>query len=157
MDVPGPLNPARIFIAALAALVLPVMTLVALTEDDFPTLNIFLDTCAFLLGGLLAFHLWDLGWRTGRDLARLKALCFGVFCLMDGAHVFTALDVSAAPAWVRALSAQLRLGTLAPSAYLLPLGLIAALALRRRAPSLPMFTAGLLALGVSLLLLQQQI
>jgi signal transduction histidine kinase/ActR/RegA family two-component response regulator len=157
MDVRRPLNPARIFIVALAALVLAVMMLLALTDDDFPTLNIFLDTSAFLLSGLLAFLLWDLGWRTGQQFARLEALCFAGFCLMEGAHVFTALDVSEAPAWVSALSAKLRQGTLAPSAYLLPLGMLAALALHRRVLSLPLFAGGLLAGGVLLLLLQQRL
>jgi signal transduction histidine kinase/ActR/RegA family two-component response regulator len=157
MEIRRTLNPARGFILALAALALSVATLVALTATDFPTLNNILDTCAMLLGAVLAFLLWDLGWRTGELLPKLKAICFAVFSVMELAHIFTALDVSMAPGWVRGLSAQLRLGTLAPAAYLLPLALLAALLLRRRDVRLPLFAAGLLLLGLALLLIQQKL
>jgi signal transduction histidine kinase/ActR/RegA family two-component response regulator len=76
---------------------------------------------------------------------------------MEMLHVFTSLDVSAGPDFIQQLNAQLRLGTLAPAAYLLPLGLIAALGLQRSTVNLTLFGVWLLVLGLFLLLLQQRL
>ena len=69
---------------------------------------------------MLAFLLWDLGWRTGQSLPRLEAVCFTVVAVLELLHVITALDFAEAPD----AAVLLRLGTWSPAAYLLPLGLL---------------------------------
>ncbi|HZF16654.1 MAG TPA: ATP-binding protein, partial [Steroidobacteraceae bacterium] len=150
-------NPGRDLLAAAVVLAIAVAWLRFSPAREFPTLNIILDTGAFLLSGVIAFLLWDMGWRTAQTLSRLKAVCFVVFCMMELLHVFTSLDVSAGPVIIQNFSELLRLGTLAPAAYLLPLGLLAALALRERPVNLPLFGGWLLVVGMFLLLVQQRV
>jgi hypothetical protein len=80
MVVRQSLSPGRDLVAALIFFLAAVAALEFSRASDFATLNIILDTCAFLLSGVLAFLLWDLGWRTGQKLAGLMALCFVAFC-----------------------------------------------------------------------------
>jgi signal transduction histidine kinase/ActR/RegA family two-component response regulator len=96
---------------------------------------------------MIAFLLWDLGWRTGQLLARLKAVCFVVVALLELLHVFTALDFSNAPSF----AILLRLGTWSPAAYILPLGLLFALPLSRRDTSEAVFGISLLIVAAGLM------
>ena len=107
--------------------------------SDLPALHSILDTAVFLLSAMIAFLLWDLGWRAGQLVNRLRAACFGVVALLELQHVITALDFTHAPE----LSILFRLGSWSPAAYLLPLGLACALPLARREIREPLFTAGL--------------
>jgi signal transduction histidine kinase/CheY-like chemotaxis protein len=126
---------------ALAAMVLPVGT-------DFPALHSILDTGVFLLSAMLAFLLWDMGWRTGQLLARLKAVCFVVVAVLELLHVITALDFTAAPTF----DVLLRLGTWSPAAYVLPLGLLCSLFLSRGRVTEVAFGAALLVVAGGLML-----
>src|SRR5688572_3806740 len=129
-----------LLLLALAAVVLPVGT-------DFPALHSILDTGVFLLSAMIAFLLWDLGWRTGQLLARLQAVCFVVVAVLELLHVFTALDFADAPNF----AILLRLGTWSPAAYVLPLGLLLALPLSRRDASEAVFGLSLLVVAAGLM------
>jgi hypothetical protein len=129
-----------LLLLALAAVVLPV-------GSDFPALHSILDTGVFLLSAMIAFLLWDLGWRTDHLLARLKAVCFVVVAVLELLHVFTALDFSGAPDF----AFLLRLGTWSPAAYVLPLGLLLALPLSRREANEAVFGLSLLVIAGALM------
>jgi signal transduction histidine kinase/ActR/RegA family two-component response regulator len=130
-----------LLLLALAAMMLPV-------GSSFPALHSILDTGVFLLSAMIAFLLWDLGWRTGQLLSRLKAVCFAVAALLELLHVFTALDFSNSPG----MAVVLRLGTWSPAAYLLPLGLFLATPLSRHAAGEGLFALGLLLMAGALML-----
>jgi signal transduction histidine kinase len=135
---------------AVAVLLLIAMAAVMLSfSDNFPALHPILDTAVFLLSVVLAFLLWDMGWRTGQMLPRLQAVCFAVVALLELLHVLTALDFSAAPGF----AGLLRLGTWSPAAYLLPLGLLVAPALARQVARVVPFLVVLLIAAAGLMLL----
>ena len=142
-------NFRREVIPAVMLLLLALAAVVLAVGNDSPALHSILDTGVFLLSAMIAFLLWDMGWRTGQRLARLKAVCFAVVALMELLHVVTALDFSGAPRF----TILLRLGTWSPAAYLLPLGLLFALPLRRRPSSELLFGVGLLAAAAVLMVL----
>jgi signal transduction histidine kinase/ActR/RegA family two-component response regulator len=152
MEIRRALKPRRDLFAVLGLFVLVIFPVATSDSHDFPTLHTILDTCAFLLSGVLAFLLWDMGQRTGQLLARLKAVCFAVVALVELLHVLTALEVSADATIVRHFDAIVRPGTWPPGAYLLPLGLFCALQLSRRNVSVVLFAAGALLAGIALTL-----
>ena len=128
MEVRRPLIPDR-EILVVFALLLSAMAAVLLSVDPaFPALHSILDTGVFLLSALLAFLLWDMGWRTGQLLPRLEAMCFAVVALLELLHVITALNFPEA----HRFALLLKLGTWSPAAYLLPVGLLLALSLGAR-------------------------
>ena len=96
MDAGRTPKPGREMFTVVALVLLAPAAVVMSVGQDFPTLHGILDTAAFLLTALVAFLLWDLGWRTGQRLARLKAVCFAVVALLDLLHVITALDFAQA-------------------------------------------------------------
>ncbi len=134
-------------VAAILLLLLSLVVFLLPDGGDFPALHSILDTGVFLLSAMIAFLLWDLGWRAGQLLNRLRAACFGVVALLELQHVITALDFTQAPE----LSILFRLGSWSPAAYLLPLGLACALPLARRGISEWLFTLALAAVAGSLM------
>ena len=149
MDVRRALRSRREVFTAVVLLLLALAAVVLPEGSDFAALHSILDTGVFLLSAMIAFLLWDVGWRTGQLLARLKAWCFVVVALLELLHVFTALDFSGAPDF----ALLLKLGTWSPAAYLLPLGLLAALALSGRDVNEPLFILALLSVAVGLMVL----
>ncbi len=143
------LNSAREMIAVIVLLLLAMAAVALSVSTDLPALHSILDTAVFLLSAVLAFLLWDMGWRTAQPLARLQAACFGVVALLELLHVITALDFSEA----EHLAMLLRPGTWSPAAYLLPLGLLVALPLSRDDARVAWFTAGLLVAAAALMAL----
>ena len=92
MEVRRTLIPDR-EILVVFALLLCAMAAVLLSADlIFPALHSILDTAVFLLSALLAFLLWDMGWRTNQLLPRLEAMCFTVVAVLELLHVITALN-----------------------------------------------------------------
>ncbi|HEU4780054.1 MAG TPA: ATP-binding protein, partial [Steroidobacteraceae bacterium] len=149
MDVQHSLNPGR-EVFAVALLLLTAMVAVILSAtDDLPALHSILDTAVFMVSAVLAFLLWDLGWRTRQLLPRLQAVVFTVVAVLELLHVITALDFTEAPS----AAVLLRLGTWSPAAYLLPLGLLVALPLSRRDTNPAMFGVALLFISAGLMVL----
>jgi len=149
MEDRGTPNPGRNMFVVLVLLPIAVAAVILSVSSDFPQLHSILDTAACLLSAVLAFLLWDLGWRTGERLARLKSVCFAVVAGLELMHVVTVLDFSEA----RGFSVLVRPGTFSPAAYLLPFGLLAASPLSRRGVSAALFGAGLLVLAAGLMAL----
>jgi signal transduction histidine kinase/response regulator RpfG family c-di-GMP phosphodiesterase len=149
MEVRQSLIPGREMFAVAVLLLLAMVGVMLSATNDFPALHSILDTAVFMVSGLLAFLLWDLGWRTGQSLPRLEAVCFMAVAILELLHVITALDFAEAPD----AAVLLRLGTWSPAAYLLPLGLLAVLSLSRRNSNPALFAAGLVVVAAGLMLL----
>jgi signal transduction histidine kinase/ActR/RegA family two-component response regulator len=142
-------SPGRELLAVVALPLVAMGAAVLSSSTDFPALHSILDTAIFLLSAVIGFLLWDMGWRTGQLLPRLKAVCFSVVALLELLHVITALDFTEAPRFALLLS----LGTWSPAAYLLPLGLLVAPPLGRRGANAFVFGVCLLVLALGLMLL----
>ncbi len=136
------LSAAVLLLLAFAGVLLP-------RGADYPALHSILDTAVFLFSAMIAFLLWDMGWRSGQRLALLKASCFAIVAALEFLHVLTALDFTAAPQF----DVLLKLGTWSPAAYLLPLGLLLALPFDRRRMNLPVFVGFHLLVAASLMIL----
>src|SRR5688572_28176918 len=98
----------------LAVFALLLCAMAAVTQavgDYFPALHSILDTAVFLLSALLAFLLWDMGWRTGHLLPRMQAICFAVVAVLELLHVITALHFPED----HQFALLLRLGTWSPA------------------------------------------
>jgi len=134
-------------LAVFALLLCAMVTVVVVPDTFFPALHPILDTGVFLLSALLAFLLWDLGWRAGQLLPRLKAVCFTVVAVLELLHVITALDFPE----THRFALLLTLGTWSPATYLLPTGLLLALSLSRRESSVPLFALGLVLMAAGLM------
>jgi signal transduction histidine kinase/ActR/RegA family two-component response regulator len=149
MEVRRTLIPGR-EILAVFALLLCAMAAVFLSVDEvFPALHSILDTGVFLLSALLAFLLWDMGWRTSQVVPRLEAMCFAVVAVLELLHVITALNFPESHRFILLL----KLGTWSPAAYLLPAGLLLALSRGARHGSVPLFALGLLIMAGGLMAL----
>jgi signal transduction histidine kinase/ActR/RegA family two-component response regulator len=122
-------------------------------SHDFPALHTILDTSMFLVTGVLALLLWDLGWRTGEMLARFKAIVFAMAFALLLLHVLTALELYVDSPELQRRAAHFRPGTWPPSAYLLPLGLSVAAWLRHRHRGSPAVLGLALATAGALLLM----
>ena len=123
MDVTGELRPGRDFIIALGISVLAGVAIFAAPGPAFPILHTILNTGIAL--GVVAVSLlfWDLGWRTGAAPIRFLAIVYAVAGVLEILHVLAALEPSSASASLNEVLRQLRSGTWAPPAYLLPLGI----------------------------------
>ena len=141
------LIPDREILVAFALLLSAMLAVLFAVNDLFPALHSILDTAVFLLSALLAFLLWDMGWRSGLLLPRLQAACFAVVALLELLHVITALHFPEAHRFALLLT----LGTWSPAVYLLPAGLLLALSLSRRGGSVPLFGFGLLVMAAGLM------
>src|SRR5262245_6413833 len=90
MDFRRALNPGREMFAVIVLLLWATGAALLSSGETFPALHSILDTGVFLLSAVLAFLLWDVGWRTGSPLARLQAVCFAVVATLELLHVITA-------------------------------------------------------------------
>ena len=75
MEILLPLSPSREMFAVIGLLFLAAVALMFSVGNDFPALHSILDTAVFMVSGVLAFLLWDLGWRTAQMLPRVQAVC----------------------------------------------------------------------------------
>jgi signal transduction histidine kinase/response regulator RpfG family c-di-GMP phosphodiesterase len=143
------LNPGREMLAVAALLVIAMVAVVRAAGTDFPALHSILDTSVFMASGMVAFLLWDLGWRTEQNLPRLQAVVFAVVATLELLHALLALDFAELPeAWV-----LVRLAAWSPAPYLLPLGLAVSLPLSRRNMGPGIFAVVLVGISVSLMAL----
>src|SRR5688572_13740257 len=149
MVVWRPMIPGREMFVVGMLLLLAMIAVLLSVGVDFPALHSILDTAVFIVSAVLAFLLWDIGWRTAAALPRHEAACFAVVAVLELLHVITALDFEYSPG----AAVLLRLGTWSPAAYLLPLGLLAALRLSRRDSSPMVLASALVILAIGLMLL----
>jgi signal transduction histidine kinase/ActR/RegA family two-component response regulator len=149
MEVRRTLIPDRKILVVFALLLSAMATVLMSADSAFPALHSILDTGVFLLSALLAFLLWDMGWRTTQLLPRLEAICFVVVAALELLHVITALNFPETHRFILLL----KLGTWSPAAYLLPVGLLLALSHGSRDGSVAWFAFGLLVMAAVLMAL----
>ncbi len=147
MDVRRTLNPGREMLAVFVLLLCAMAAVVMSAGSSFQALHSILDTAVFLLSALLAFLLWDIGWRTRQPLAGLQAVCFTVVAVLELLHVITALGIPDN----HSFALLVRLGTWSPAVYLLPLGLLVALPLSRRDTNVVLFAGALVIVAGALM------
>jgi signal transduction histidine kinase/ActR/RegA family two-component response regulator len=156
VDRRRPADSGRDLGVSVAVIGLAAAAIVSATTRDFQSLHAILDTSAFLISGALALVLRDLGKRTRRDLLTRMAAAFGVVALFELVHVLTSLGMTAESAAIRQFTSPLYPGTWPPAAYLLAMGLGAALWLKvSPLESSKAFAAALLAAGAWLMVLFQ--
>ena len=143
------LNPGSAMFAVFVLLAVAMAAVIFSPRSAFPALHPILDTAVFLLSALLAFLLWDMGWRTSQRLPELNSVCFAIVAALELLHVVTALAYSDPDV----LGLLPRIGTWSPAAYLLPLGMLVALPLSRRGVNVAPYAAGLMIAAVGLMLL----
>src|SRR5260221_1545078 len=133
------------------ALVVFAMTAAVLLEGgrrDFPQLHTVLDTGAFILSGVLAALLWDMGLRLNLSLMKWIAVSFAVTLLLELTHAIVTVEWTGALAPIVAAAGVLRPATWPPAAHILPLGICCAVLFARRATALRflLFTIALIVL-----------
>ena len=117
------LNLPRRLIVALAIFAVATAVLAKAEGNDYPTLHVILDTSIFMVSGILALLLWDMGTRTDQWLPRLLALSFAGAAVFELAHALVGIEWSGRFAEIKQFTEWLRRGTWAPSAYLVPVGI----------------------------------
>lgn len=131
--------------------------LLAAVGKAYPTLHTILDVSVFLLSGVLALLLWDSGSRHRPSLYRWLAISFAVAAICELIHVMVAMEWPERFTRIHQFAEQVRSGTWAPAAYLLPLGLLGALGLGRKEGKrgVGWFGLSLAGLGAGLIILFQ--
>jgi signal transduction histidine kinase/ActR/RegA family two-component response regulator len=106
--------------------------LLAMRRDEYSDLHILVDTSAFLLSGVLALLLWSAGERLSHPLLRLLAVSFTVDSLLEFLHTLSGIEWSGSLEFITRAHDVLRPMTWPPAAYVLPMGIGAAIWLARR-------------------------
>jgi PAS domain S-box-containing protein len=120
----------------------------------YPQLHTVLDTAAWLLSGMLAISLWDLGSRTDQSSLTCLGMSFGVTSLLELVHVATTVEWSGGIGTFVQLHDWLRPSTWPPAACVLPIGAICSIWLARGTHRQALTMASMLMLlGVALLAL----
>jgi signal transduction histidine kinase/ActR/RegA family two-component response regulator len=127
VDVSRELKPGRDFVIALGICLVAAAAVFSTPVSAFPTLHTILNTGIALVAIVLSLLFWDLGWRTGEPQLRFNGIVFAVVGVLEVLHVLAALEPSSAYEPLNDVLRQYRSGTWAPPAYLLPLGLGAAM------------------------------
>jgi len=122
--------------------------------QNYPALHTILDGCLFLLSGILALLLWDMGEHIDNPLPKHLAVSFAATCLFTLVHLLTSVDWSGSLLPIAEASDSLRPGTWPPSIYILPIGIGCSIWLmRRNVRQTGWFTFILLVLGAGMLAL----
>jgi PAS domain S-box-containing protein len=125
-------NLSRTAWGILMALGLTGLALFSSARASHPDLHTILDTGMFLLSGLLALWLWDIGARNSQPLPRWLAVSFALTSLSEFVHTLVSLEWSGFLAPISEAADAWRPGTWPPAAYLLPIGIGCSVWLARR-------------------------
>ncbi len=115
----------------LVAVGLPVLVLLSVGRKDYPDMDTILDTCMFLLAGVLALLFWDIGARGDRPFPKWVAVSFAVTSLSEFVHTLTSLEGSGALTPFVQAAGVWRPFTWPAAAHLLPIGIGCAIWLMR--------------------------
>jgi signal transduction histidine kinase/ActR/RegA family two-component response regulator len=152
MDVRREIKPARDALIASSIFAALSLAIITLAPPSNPSLHTMLDTSIFVLSGLLAVQLWDMGWRFGQRLAQLAAICFACAASFEFLHALTAIEFG--PGSAGESLSILRPSTWPPPSYLLPIGLAGAYALRHGSRrTIPVLGIALMIVGIVLVAL----
>jgi signal transduction histidine kinase/ActR/RegA family two-component response regulator len=125
--------------------------LLAAGRRDYPHLHTILDTGMFMLSGVLALLLWDMGMRIGRPLLGWIALSFSITALLELVHAVVTVEWSGFLAPIAHAANVLRPTTWPPATYVLPIGIGCSVwQWRRGAQHAFGFAAALIILGAAL-------
>ena len=149
---------ASTFVLPLIAFVVIATILVLIGRHEYPELHTMLDTGMFLMSVVLASLLWQIGRRLKRGFPFWLAASFAVTAALEFFHVTATIDwwndilpMVALPNWLRPT-------TWSPSAYVLPIGIGAAIwRLQRGERPMPFFLPALILLAVLLFLAFQSV
>jgi signal transduction histidine kinase/CheY-like chemotaxis protein len=131
--------------AALAGLLL------TLGPREYPALHTMLDTGTFLMSVVLASSLWEMGRRLDRGFPIWVAGAFAVTALLEFFHVTATIEWWHDILPMLGLPSGVRPTTWSPSAYILPIGIFAAIhRLRQGERAMPLFLPVLLLLAAVL-------
>ena len=123
---------SRTALGWLLALAVTSGVLLSYGRKDYPDLHTILDTCMFLLAGLLALLLWDIGARGDRAFCKWLAVSFALTSASEFLHALTSMDWSGRWAQMAPVTSALRPATWPPGAHLLPIGILYSIWLLRR-------------------------
>ena len=152
MDVERELRPFRNLVYAVALFTACAVAILVAPADESPYMHTFFDAGIVVVSAVVALLLWDMGWRADDGLTRLIAVAIGINALFELVHVLPALEVSRNAVDAARLAGLLRPVTWPPAAFVLPIGLCAAYALRKRGTYAQTALAlGLMILGTALL------
>jgi signal transduction histidine kinase/ActR/RegA family two-component response regulator len=152
MDVERELRPFRNLVYAVALFAACAVAILVAPADESPFVHTFFDAGIVVVSAVVALLLWDLGARTDDGLTRLLAVAIGITAVFELIHVLPALEISRDAVDAARLAGLLRPVTWPPAAFVLPIGLCAAYALRKRGTKVMTALAiGLLVLGAALL------
>ena len=152
----GPVSVREIALPLFAFIALAVV-LISIGHRDYPELHTMLDTGMFLMSVVLTVLLWEIGRRLGRGFPIWLATSFGVTALFEFVHVTATIEWWAVVAPILAIPDWLRPTTWGPSAYLLPIGIGAAIrGLRQGERPMPFFFPAIALLGAVLFTVFQQ-
>jgi signal transduction histidine kinase/ActR/RegA family two-component response regulator len=152
MDFKRELRPFHNLVYAFALFALCAVAILVTPARESPFMHTFFDSGIVVVSGVLGVLLWDMGWRADDGLARLLAVAIGMTAAFELFHILTALEFSRNAAEAASLPRLLRPVTWPPAAYMLPISLGAAYALRKRGNhALPALAIGLLVIGVGML------
>jgi len=151
LDVKRELRPVRNLGYALALFALLTVAVLLAPTRESPSLHTIFDCGIFVLCGVLALLMWDMGWRANDAFTRGIALVFAIVAAFEFIHVLAAVEFAADAADAQKMASRLRPATWPPVTYLLPIGLCLAYWLRKRSASatlalaivLPLLGAGL--------------
>ncbi|HEY3918928.1 MAG TPA: ATP-binding protein [Stellaceae bacterium] len=146
------LNPGRNFAIALGVLALGSAGIVAAPRLDSPVSETMLDTGVFLLTGVVAVMLWEIGARAQQALPRLLAVALAVVVVFELLHTIATLEPLSTITIAGFREPRWRVGTWGPTTHLLPLAIVAILLLPERGKRNSAAFAAMLALGGFVLL-----
>jgi len=145
-------------IVTLAIFVVACLGLGWIVGSDLPELHAILDTAMFVLSGMLALVLWDMGQRLDRPFKKHLSITFAAVCLLEFLHGMVSVEWSGPLAAISAISSDLRPLTWPAPAVLLPLGVAASLwLLRRGIRAIAWFAIGVAAIAIALFFLFQNV
>jgi len=152
MNFERELQPVRNLVYAFALFAMCAAAIVATPARESPYMHTFFDAGMVVVSAVLTLLLWDLGWRTDDPLTRLLAVAIGVTAAFELFHILTALEFSRDAVDAARLPRLLRPVTWPPTAHVLPIGLVAAYALRKQGTkALPVLVVGLSVIGLAML------
>lgn len=130
--------------------------LVGSNDQSYRDLHIMLDTGIFLLSSILAKLFWDIGNHTGQSFSRWMSASFTVTAFWDFLHLLSSLEWSGPLTRIGVAFHPLQTAAWAPSAYLLPIGIICSIWMMEKSKHyssifgvlLLLLGAGILALGL---------
>ncbi len=124
----------------------------AVGRKDYPNLHTILDTGLFLLSGILALLLWDMGGRINSPFPKHLAVSFAIASFLNLIHVMVTVEWSGPLAPIAQSANVLRPGTWPPAVHILAIGVGCSLWLMRRPGQYTWtLTFGLLAVSAGLL------